>query len=102
VIQILFAIEDVKAQIHRSFFVEDSEAAAVRSFAQLANDNNAVALYPDDFRLVRLARIDQLTGEVLASREVIGFASQYKKPSAQLELKGMDPRADRDLLKAVE
>lgn len=86
-IQSIYVVEDVKAELMRTPFFADSDASATRAFAELANDDKSeVSKYPDDFRLVRLGKIDLKSGGVLEVRETLGFASQFKRPSPQLEL----------------
>lgn len=63
----LYSVRDIATGTYANPFAQQSHAAAIRSFKQLANDKqsqNMVAQFPSDYELYYVGRFDQDTGRL--------------------------------------
>lgn len=75
-----FAVYDAKIGAHMQPFFMDTNAAAIRAFIDLAQDQRTmIAKHPEDFTLMHLGSYDEETGtfENNKTPESLGVASQY-------------------------
>lgn len=81
----LFAVMDKKAGLYQNFFTEKTQAQAIRSFSAGVNTTTTqLYQYPDDFELVQLGKINEITGQLIEENVCLGLARTYlnsSKPS---------------------
>lgn len=85
----MFAIRDAKTETYMQPFFSPTTAAAIRSFAQLANDpNSSVGQWPDDFTLFELGSFeDSVAMFETHSPHSLGLASEHQQAPVAPNLK---------------
>jgi len=67
----LYTVYDVKANIHNNPMVQNNNAEAMRTFAQLANDEKTfISKYPEDYQLCLVGEYDELTGRIVGIEQI--------------------------------
>jgi hypothetical protein len=78
----LYTIYDIKAQVHNNPMVQNNNAEAMRTFAQLANDEKTfINKHPEDYQLCLVGEWDEYTGDIITKKqlEVLAMASDFRE-----------------------
>lgn len=78
---LIYAVLDVKAQVHRPFFF-DNKVAAMRAFTEAANSpEGEIGRYPEEFQLLELGELDGESGKIVVHPKpvLVGSAAQFKR-----------------------
>lgn len=77
----MYSVYDAKAKIWQYPFQAESSGAAVRAFADIANDrNHPIGQHPEDYCLYLVGSWDKLTGDVKpVEKQSFGVALEFVK-----------------------
>ncbi len=76
----LYTIYDIKAQVHNNPMVQNNNAEAMRTFANLVNDEvTFINKHPEDYQLCVVGEWDEYTGEIIGQRKltVLALATDF-------------------------
>lgn len=87
-LNLVFAVSDIKAGAFMAPFSAASAGLAVRMFQDaVANRDSVFHRHPDDFVLFQIGTFDDLTGELVATSPVnLGYARSYMPAPTNLSL----------------
>jgi len=76
----LYSVRDAATETYNNTFTAPTNAAAMRQFSELAQDENTnVNRYPDDFVLYRVGTWDDDTGTLIPEEMIkLAHARDYK------------------------
>lgn len=75
--KILCCVYDKKSKTYDGFMLFDNSAQAVRAFRMTCEKNEVFKNWPEDFRFVKIAEIDQTKGTITNATEILGEAIHY-------------------------
>lgn len=83
-----YSIQDSKAQQFNLPFFSDNHATAIRTFSQLASDQNSLpGKYPADFSLIFIGTFDSETGIFTTENHLnLGSLASFSSGNGSLEV----------------
>lgn len=75
--QIIVSVKDNKSETYNTPFFSPNANIAKRDFASiLKNKQSTIAMFPEDYTLVKLGEFDIETGEITSKIENLAFATE--------------------------